>query len=521
MKRRIRGMLAGLLACLFLPVTGGAEFAVSLTGPDAPLNPWGQALIRFTVGTDETVDLTLKDDAGAEIFTVVKGFRATAGQNSLYWNGTYQHEPAPAGTWKLVLDAPEGGAETPITIGEPIPKGAETAQETAVPGLPEETAAQEEAARKQKSANETAVRGQGFTPASTSPWAGKDGALNYWTMEMDITREAEIWQVLTAPITVVDNGKGEKAQIILRSEPDAKSRGVGSVTCATQGVHVLERGEEWSLVECYSSSFHDSPVLNWNALVQGYVPTRYLEEITPNQKMGMVVDKLTQRLYIFVEGHLFSTLLVSTGLSNARQPYNETRSGEFLLTSKVGTFASDNMKCPLAIRFNKGDLLHEVPYVLTESGQKIYGGTESRLGSKASHGCIRVQRKKTPEGVDMGWIWNALRNNSKTRLLIWEDWQGRQIGVPEDDTLLYYRPGKDQVYHSEETCASLRAGTKLRSFAYGELDTEPYAKLKRCEYCAPPRRRAEIETFNAAYALGEDHNPVLTKALESCPRSLR
>ena len=58
-----------------------------------------------------------------------------------------------------------------------------------------------------------------------------------------------------------------------------------------------------------------APILNWNTLVTGYVETKLLKEIRPNQEMGLVVDKLTQRLYVFLEGKLYSTLLVSTGLS--------------------------------------------------------------------------------------------------------------------------------------------------------------------------------------------------------------
>ena len=131
---------------------------------------------------------------------------------------------------------------------------------------------------------------------------------------------------------------------MIRSQPSDESDGVGVVTCISQGVHVLEKGEEWTLIECYSSSFHDSVILNWNTLVQGYVPTAYMREVRPNQELGLVVDKLTQRLYVFREGKLFSTLLVSTGISNAKQPYNETRSGEFLMISKVGEFSSDNLR---------------------------------------------------------------------------------------------------------------------------------------------------------------------------------
>jgi len=365
----------------------------------------------------------------------------------------------------------------------------------------------------------TAAESTAFTPAHGSPWEGRDDSLNYWTLPMDITDEDRVWQVLMAPVTVLDNGKknAERIQVILRKEPGEESEGVGVITCLTQGVHVLERGEEWSLVECYSSSFHDSPVLNWNALVQGYVPTAYLKEVVPNQEMGLMVDKLTQRLYVFTEGKLFSTLMISTGLTNSRQPYNETRSGEFLLVSKVGEFSSDNLRCALAIRFNDGDLLHEVPYVAGSSGRN-YAGTEAKLGTKASHGCIRVQRQRTPEGVNMAWIWNHYKKN--TKILIWEDWQGRQIPFPSNDTPLYYNPKGGQYYHLKERCSSAK-NRVFEPFTYGQLMDEPFAKLKTCEYCAAPLRPEMIEAINETYAPGGDHDPIMTEARKTCPRTLK
>ena len=61
----------------------------------------------------------------------------------------------------------------------------------------------------------------GFTPAHTSPYRGGDQTLNYWTLPMDITDEEAVWKVLTAPITVLDNGKknAEKMQVIISSQP--------------------------------------------------------------------------------------------------------------------------------------------------------------------------------------------------------------------------------------------------------------------------------------------------------------
>lgn len=52
----------------------------------------------------------------------------------------------------------------------------------------------------------------------------------------------------------------------------------------------------------------------------------------------MLVDKLRQKLYIFEAGAIIGELDVSTGLNNAKQPYNESPAGEYITVSKVGDF---------------------------------------------------------------------------------------------------------------------------------------------------------------------------------------
>ena len=534
--------------------------------------PGSAVIVSMSVPQSGACSIRILDAEGRAVSTVAEGRPVTEGFNSLYWNGTWEGAVCPAGQWRMVLEMDGRTAETPVTVGRMIPcLIAPSLSETDVPvgrnvaalfcateaGYVEislyrdgEKAAAWGAETEQGDGNVlfpasvppgeyeaalTLTRADGtssvpvslklsvrepatkFSPVYTSPRYGEDLNLNGWTVPMDITDEDSVWQALTAPVTVVDDRKSsdQRRQMIIRKEPAEDSDGIGMVTMISQGVHVLERGEEWSLIECYSSSFHNSAILNWNALVQGYVPTRYLREITPNQNMGIVVDKLTQRLHIFVNGNLYSTLLVSTGLLNARQPYNETRSGEYLLVSKVGGFLSDNYYCPLAIRFNAGDLLHEVPYVQRSTD---YSGTEPKLGSKASHGCIRVQRKANPDGVNMQWIWNHYKPN--TKILIWEDWQGRQIPVPDDDTVFYWNPRKNNYYHSSGNCSEL--GTRSpREITYGELSASEGEKLRACPYCGPVMKKDGLTAINALYAEGGDHDPDMTEARESCPRKLR
>lgn len=350
-----------------------------------------------------------------------------------------------------------------------------------------------------------------FTPSHLSPYPLTDADEGtYWGTPMDITDTEAIWTMLTAPMTVYEADIRLQKRVYV--QPDTSSRVVAVVTGGSQGVRVLETLDNgWSLIELYSSTFHDNSIQAWNMLVQGYVKTSDLKVKTVDKPYHIVVDKLTQRLYLFGEGELKATLLVSTGLANAKQPYNETRSGEFLYCSPTGGFKSDNMVCPMAMKFNDGDLLHEVPYVQRSgSSTRIYSTTEPLLGQRASHGCIRVQRKENPDGYNMEWIWD---NRSKIgRIVVWEDWQGRQIAYPDEDTVLYYNADGGSYYHSQDHCASAKDDVVFTAFTYAELDTGDFARLEFCPYCVPALRKAEIDAINEAHAAGGDHDPILTEA---------
>ena len=350
-----------------------------------------------------------------------------------------------------------------------------------------------------------------FTPSYGSPYPLTEAdAGTYWGTPMDITDEEAIWTMLTSPITYYDAAHNVQRKIY--AEPDEDSRQIAVITGSSQGVRVIEELDNgWSLIETYSSTFHDNSVDAWNMLIQGYVKTSKLKTKKVDKKYHIIVDKLTQRLYLFGEGKLLTTLLVSTGLSNETQPYNETRSGDFLYCSPSGGFWSDNMFAPLGMKFNDGDLLHEVPYVQRKgSKSKIYSTTEPFLGQRASHGCIRVQRKKNADGYNMQWIWDNRKDLG--RIVVWEDWQGRQIAYPADDTVLYYNANGGEYYHKEDHCESAKDHITFTPFTYAELDTGAFAELDFCPYCAPAMRKAEIAKVNEAHAWGGDHDPILTAA---------
>ena len=558
-------LLAAALLCGGLPGRAaraeGPETRIEVSG--GRVLPGQAAVVTFTVPEAGSCDILLTDGEGNTLAVVASGRAAQAGYNAMYWNGTWQGLAVPEGTWTLRLSSGAYTAETKVAVGQMAPvvialtpdrtrvtwgkritavvcaseagtirleAGGQVLSETAGQAGDNEIAFEAAMAPGEYTAEATLLRADGtasekasfrftveepaerFRPALAAPEG--EYALNAWTVPLDITDEEAVWQALTAPVTVLDDGK-DKAQIrqvTVRKEPDPESEGIGVVTMVSQGVHLLEKGGEWSLIECFSSSFAKSDILNWNALIRGYVKTSLLREVIPNQEMGMVVDKLTQRLYIFREGKLFTTLLVSTGEANERQPYNETRSGEFLLVSRVGGFMSDNMKCRWALRFNADDLLHEVPRI--ERNDWIdYSTTEPKLGTRSSHGCIRVQRKKTPEGVNMEWIFTNYKLN--TKILVWEDWQGRQIAVPDDSTV-FWRSGKNNYYHTSDRCSLLEGGSQ-KQVTYGEICAEG-SRLKACPACAAIAKRSVLEEINAKYAEGGDHDPVLTEARTDCPK---
>ena len=110
----------------------------------------------------------------------------------------------------------------------------------------------------------------------------------------------------------------------------------------------------------------------------------------------------------------------------------------------------------------------------------------------------------------MEWIWDHRKDIG--RLVVWEDWQGRQISYPAEDTVLYCNEKGGTYYHKAEKCPSAKATTGFVPFTYAELDTGDYAKLDFCPNCAPALRKAEIDAINNEHAWGGDHDPVLTAA---------
>ncbi len=328
---------------------------------------------------------------------------------------------------------------------------------------------------------------------------------SFWHLPVGEWNEEAIWKVMLQPIIVLW-GEDQRETYKLRAAKDdslKRENILGEITYQSQGVNIIEQSDDgWSLVETYNSSYGPNNRTrrgygNTDEIIRGYVRTSELKTITPREDYGLLIDKLKQRLYVFREGKLFTELIISTGVPTKQQPWNETPSGEYLMVSRVGEFYAGNLVCRMAMRINGGSLIHEVPYIVNQTtGYWDYSSQEAQLGKKASHGCIRVQRVNNAEGINMTWLWNNIKNN--TKVLVWDDFPGRYYEYPEDSLSLFFNPQGGKYYHLDQNCSSIkdRYLPLAGEISYQDLDSDAFKKLTPCPYCNPPLRISEIDKIN-------------------------
>lgn len=321
-----------------------------------------------------------------------------------------------------------------------------------------------------------------------------------WFGEFDPYDEEAAWTRLTQEITVLNVDQKEK--VYLSDGPNGKRKTNdahrGFFYGESVAVRVLDEQDGWTKIEAYNDC---------DELEQGWVKSGRIKTVTPNTQYGIIVDKMTQRLYLYKDGELITTLKCSTGVtSGSNEDYNETASGEFLLCSWTGGFWSGNLWCDQAIRFNGGDLLHMVPAVYygdtvgvtPPSGTGDFSICESALGQRASHGCVRVQRIAGEDGYNHTWLWNNLRGQKNVKIIIWDD-DGRKLEQPDSGTPMYYNPDGGTKFHTTANCSSVRSRyLPLTAITYGDLLRYPYTELTPCATCNAPSRPEIVSAWNEA-----------------------
>lgn len=116
----------------------------------------------------------------------------------------------------------------------------------------------------------------------------------------------------------------------------------------------------------------------------GYVPIGMVKTVKTDEHYIVLVELSKQKVSIFKDSVLLKEITCSTGAD----PHG-TPTGRFLIGSKGYYFITKdgNVKCYYWVRFDNNYLFHSV---LCDLSGNIIKSEEAKLGSKASHGCIRL-----------------------------------------------------------------------------------------------------------------------------------
>ena len=221
--------------------------------------------------------------------------------------------------------------------------------------------------------------------------------------------DTEIWEKMIAPAVVVDIRNTAHQKVF--EQPDQDSRVLGTLHGQSQALSVLEIQKGWVRIQAWN---HET-----GAPVEGWVPENRLKVVQPQTQYGLLVDKKRQTLTLYENGVQIDTLLVSTGRMEKGKLYQETAAGSFLTDEHMSDYSTNGLKYDFVIRYDGGNLLHQIPYAWNESGKKDMIPGELFLGSKASHACIRIQEKPSPTGLNAYWFWTHLPYH--TRVIVLDD----------------------------------------------------------------------------------------------------
>lgn len=388
--------------------------------------------ISYRASVAGQVDVELQDHARGTTMPYLV-LEAEEGENSFFWEIGSGENALPPGSYALImrLHTPNGDEsmrqylyfdiETPVVAADETEDVFvfDTAETNGMDATDATSVAQ--------TPLQTTVSGSQISPPYS---AVSDGS--YWSMTPGELDDQVIWNILTQPITVYDGGLDTKAKThaYMMENPDGTGARIAQLHAQSQGLHVIgEKNEHgYILVEAFSNydeNYYpktEQERAEAFSLKQGYVKASHLKTVDVMTDIAFVIDKKTQRMYVFENGVRTEELLIATGKINDGKYYYETPPGEFITVSHTGDFPSGNMVCRMAIRINGGILLHEVPHKVNADGSRNYSSFEGYLGTKQSHGCVRIQRLPSAKmGYNQKWIWETLAKGKPYKVIIWDD----------------------------------------------------------------------------------------------------
>ena len=224
--------------------------------------------------------------------------------------------------------------------------------------------------------------------ASSAPLTVTDRAL-YLPENLD--SDADVWAAMMYPVTVVDVGRLQHQKVF--AQPNSKSEVLGTVHGQSQAVIVLALDQENGYAKVAAWRHEDGEY------IEGYVPQKKLFNVIPAARYGILIDKNTQIMTIYEDGHKLGQITVSSGLMAQDKLFRETRAGAFLTTDRMINFKSEGYMYNYAIRIDGGNLIHSLGCKL-RGAKWDYSDHLAELGKKASHGCVRMDTRMNDQGLN-------------------------------------------------------------------------------------------------------------------------
>ena len=221
----------------------------------------------------------------------------------------------------------------------------------------------------------------------------------------DLSDDAAVWEALTAPVTVGNGVEG--SGLIIMENKGGRSGRAGAVDGRTCGLAVLELTEDgWAKIGAWRQKD--------GRYIEGWVRAEQLRVIRPNTRYGAVVDKRTQTMTVYEDGRKIGTLLVSTGYTTGEDRSADTHSGVYLMGTRMEAFSQSNHRYSYPVRIDASNLIHSTGYSV-KNNIRNYDEEIASLGTKASHGCIRMDPRTTEEngGINAWWVWTHMGHDTK------------------------------------------------------------------------------------------------------------
>ncbi|BDR74047.1 hypothetical protein K144316041_27550 [Clostridium tetani] len=183
----------------------------------------------------------------------------------------------------------------------------------------------------------------------------------------------------------------EITKIRVRKGPSLNTDIAGHIYGSTQEIKVLGR----------SGDFYKVQATDYDSLntINGYIKSNYVKKVIPNNRYSILVSLANQKVYIYENNKLIKSFICSTGMRGT-----PTIKGRFLIGGRGASFGQEHgYICYNFIRFNYDYLFHSVLHNLDGS---IIQSEYNKLGTQASHGCVRLKDE------DIKWMYNNIPRNT-------------------------------------------------------------------------------------------------------------